>query len=120
MASANSSMRALDRLKKAANLTPIKKQVELSDGEVFEFYCKPLTMAERERAQKDAGSDEATAFALQLLVSKALDENGRPLFRAGEIAELKNEVRDSDLQSLMLAVITDQYDASEEEVDAKN
>jgi hypothetical protein len=120
MPAASSSMRALDRLKKAANLTPIKKAVTLSDGEVFEFYCRPLTMAERERAQKDAGSDEATAFALQLLVSKALDENGRPLFRAGEIAELKNEVRDSDLQSLMLAVITDQYDASEEDVDAKN
>ena len=113
-----SPIRALDRLKKAANLTPIKKQVTLSDGELFEFYCKPLTMAERERAQKDAGTDEATAFALQLVVSKALDETGRPLFRAGEIAELKNEVRDSDLQSIMLAVITDQFDA--EEVDAKN
>lgn len=118
MAQTNSTMRALDRLKKAANLVPVKKQVELSDGDVFEFYCKPLTMAERERAQKEAGSDEATAFALQLLVSKALDENGRPLFRAGEIAELKNEVRDSDLQNLMLAVITEKYDA--EEVDAKN
>lgn len=113
-------MRALDRLKKAANLTPIKKVVTLSNGEVFEFYCRPLTMAERERAQKNAGSDEASAFALQLLVSKALDENGRPLFRAGEIAELKEETRDADLQSLMLAVITSQYDASEEDVDAKN
>jgi hypothetical protein len=114
----NSSMRALDRLKKAANLVPIKKSVQLSDGDAFEFYCKPLTMAERERAQKDAGSDEATAFALQLLVTKALDDTGRPLFRAGEIAELKNEVRDSDLQELMLAVLTDKHDA--EEVDAKN
>lgn len=120
MATANSSTRALDRLKKAANLTPIKKSVTLSDGEMFEFYCRPLTMAERERAQKDAGTDEATAFALQLLVSKALDENGRPLFRAGEIAELKNEVRDADMQSLMLAVITDQYDEKEEDIDSKN
>jgi hypothetical protein len=120
MVQANPTMRALDRLKKAANLTPVKKKVELSDGDVFEFYCRPLTMAERERAQKEAGSDEATAFALQLLVSKALDENGRPLFRAGEIAELKNEVRDSDLQSLMLAVLTDQFDESEKDVDAKN
>ena len=117
MASAQ-SMRALDRLKKAANLTPIKKSVELSDGDVFEFYCTPLTMAERERAQKNAGSDEATAFALQLLIQKAKDENGQPLFRAGELAELKNEVRDADLQTLMLAVITDQYDIKED--DSKN
>lgn len=108
-------MRALDRLKKAANLTPIKKSVELSNGDVLEFYCTPLTMAERERAQKNAGSDDANAFALQLLVQKAKDENGQPLFRAGEVSELKNEVRDADLQTLMVAVITNDADVSEEE-----
>ena len=111
-------MRALDRLKKAANLTPIKKIVKLADGSEFEFYCTPLTMAERERAQKNAGSEEATAFAMQLLVQKAMDENGDKLFRPGEIAELKNEVRDADLQTLMLAVITTDNDITEEE--AKN
>lgn len=111
-------MRALDRLKKAANLTPIKKLVKLADGSEFEFYCTPLTMAERERAQKNAGSEEATAFAMQLLVQKAMDENGEKLFRPGEIAELKNEVRDADLQTLMLAVITNDNDVTEEE--AKN
>lgn len=111
-------MRALDRLKKAANLVPIKKEVTLSDGSVFEFYCTPLTMAEREKAQKAAGSDEATAFALQLLIQKAKDETGQSLFRSGEIAELKNEVRDEDLQTLMLAVITNNSDVQGEE--AKN
>ena len=111
-------MRALDRLKKAANLTPIKKVVKLADGSEFEFYCTPLTMAERERAQKNAGSDDANAFALQLLVQKATDENGEKLFRPGQIAELKNEVRDADLQALMVAVITSDSDVSEEE--AKN
>lgn len=109
---------ALDRLKKAANLTPVKKRVELSNGEVFEFYAKPLTMAEREKAQKAAGSDEATALTMQLLIQKAEDENGKPLFRSGHVADLKNEVRDQDLQSLMLAVITSDNDISEEE--AKN
>lgn len=109
-------MRALDRLKKAANLMPVKKTVKLSDGSEFEFYCTPLTMAEREKAQKDAGSDEATAFALQLLIQKAKDENGQALFRAGEIAELKNEVRDEDVQSLMLAIITKEDDLNKDEV----
>lgn len=108
-------MRALDKLKKAAHLVPAKKSVTLSDDTEFEFYCSPLTMAEREKAQKDAGSEEATAFALQLLIQKAKDENGQPLFRAGEIAELKNEVRDADLQSLMLAVITGDKTPTEEE-----
>jgi hypothetical protein len=107
--------RALDRLKKAAHLVPIKKVVTLSDGGELEFYCTPLTMAEREKAQKDAGSDEAIAFALQLLIQKAKDDAGQPLFRPGEIAELKNEVRDEDLQIMMLAVITDKNDVTEAE-----
>jgi len=106
------TLNALDRLKKAANLEPIKKQVTLSDGSIFEMFVTPLTMAERERAQKQARSDDSNAFALQLLINKALDANGTKLFNAGEIDVLKNEVKDSDLQSLMLAVIN----AEEEEV----
>jgi len=103
---------ALDRLRKAANLEPIKKEVKLSDGSIFEMYVSPLTMAERERAQKQARSDDANAFALQLLMNKALDVNGTKLFNAGEIDVLKNEVKDKDLQSLMLAVIN----SDEEEI----
>jgi hypothetical protein len=109
-------VRAIDRLRKAANLEPVKKQVELSDGSTFEMWAAPLTMAERERAQKQAKSDDANAFALQLLIAKALDENGTKLFNAGEIDVLKNEVKDKDLQALMLAILTD--DA--EPIDPKN
>ena len=50
------SARAIDRLRKAANLEPSKREVKLSDGSVFEMYVTPLTMAERERAQKQAKS----------------------------------------------------------------
>ena len=110
------NLSALDRLRKAANLEPIKKEVELSDGSIFEMYVSPLTMAERERAQRQARSDDANAFALQLLIAKAQDADGRKLFNAGEIDVLKNEVKDADLQNLMLAVIN-----SEEELpDPKN
>ena len=105
------ALRAIDRLKKAANLEPVKKEVELSNGSVFEMWVTPLTMAERERAQRKAKSDDASAFALQLLLTKAHDENGSPLFLAGEIDVLKNEVKDKDLQNLMLAVLTDESDA---------
>ena len=108
---------ALDRLRKAANLEPIKKKVTLSDGSIFEMYVTPLTMAERERAQKQVRSDDANAFALQLLMNKALDVNGTKLFNAGEIDVLKNEVKDSDLQSLMLAVLNSDQ---EEMIDPKD
>lgn len=111
------STRAIDRLRKAANLEPSKREVKLSDGSVFEMYVTPLTMAERERAQKQAKSDDATAFALQLLISKGKDENGNKLFSLGEIDILKNEVKDKDLQSLMLAILDD---GEEEAMDPKS
>jgi len=47
---------------------------------------------------------------------KALDENGSRLFKSGEIDILKNEVKDKDLQALMLAVINE----GEEMLDPKN
>ena len=105
-----SPLRAIDRLKKAANLEAVKKEVELSDGSIFEMWVTPLTMSERERAQKGAKSDDANEFALRLLMTKAQDENGQRLFNLGEIDVLKNEVKDADLQKLMLAVITDDED----------
>jgi hypothetical protein len=103
-------VRAIDRLRKAANLEPTKREIELSDGSVFEMWVSPLTMAERERAQKQAKSEDATAFALQLLISKAMDENGKKLFAPGEIDILKNEVKDKDLQALMLGILDDGND----------
>ena len=110
-----SNLSALDRLRKAANLEPKKKEVKLSDGSIFEMYVTPLTMAERDRAQR-LSKDDNNSFALQLLLAKALDETGRRLFNVGEIDVLKNEVKDSDLQKLMLAVITEE----EEIIDPKD
>jgi hypothetical protein len=108
---------ALSRLKKAANLTPVKRTIKLNDGSDFEFYSAPLTMAERERAQKMPGGDDANGWSLNLLILKAADETGQRLFAAGDAAELKNEVADADLQQLMLAIITN---PEEVEVDMKS
>jgi len=110
------NLNALARLKKAANLVPIKRIVTLTDGSEFEFWATPLTMAERERAQKQAKSDDATAFALQLLIAKAMDESGSKLFAPGEIDVLKNEVKDADLQALMLAILSE----DDEPIDPKS
>ena len=99
------TMRAIDRLRKAANLEATRKEVTLSDGTIFEMWVTPLTLAEKERAQRMAKSDDANEFALRLLLTKAQDETGEKLFQLGEIDVLKNEVRDSDLQKLMLSII---------------
>ena len=109
------TMRAIDRLRKAANLEATRKEVTLSDGTIFEMWVTPLTLAEKERAQKMARSDDANEFALRLLLTKAQDENGEKLFQPGEIDVLKNEVRDSDLQKLMLTILKEE----EEPIDQK-
>ena len=116
MATSSRPLRAVDRLKKAANLEAVKKEVELSDGSIFEMWVTPLTMSERERAQKGAKSDDANEFALRLLMTKAQDENGDRLFNIGEIDVLKNEVRDADLQALMLAIIS----TDDDDIDPKS
>ena len=97
--------RFIDKLKKAARLDPVKREITLEGGDVVVMWVTPLTAAERERAKKDARSDDPNAFALQLLVRKAKDGNGTPLFGPGDVADLKNAVRDADLQSLMVAVL---------------
>ena len=77
----------------------------LANGDEFIFYASPLTAAEREKAQKDSKSDTANDFAMQLLIAKALDENGDKLFKPGDIPVLKREVEDEDLQKIILCVL---------------
>ena len=80
----------------------------------------PLTLAERTRAQKQAKSDDATDFALQLLVSKAKDDSNRPLFNVGEIAELRNALPASVVEALMLQLIGEPEEEEDEAVDMKS
>ena len=113
-------MRALDRLKKAVSMAATKKSVTLPDGSEFEFYMTPLTLAERTKAQKQAKSDDAVDYALQLLVSKAKNGNSQPLFNPGEIAELRNELPASVVEELMLKLIGGEDDEEDEEYDMKS
>ena len=112
--------KALDQLKKAVSMKPQRRVVMLPDGSEFEFWMTPLTLAERARAQKQAKSEDATDFALQLLVSKAKDENGMPLFNQGEIADLRNMMPASVVEALMLQLIGDAEEEEEEEIDYKS
>jgi len=104
MPSSGKKLSPLDQLKRAANLVAIKKEVTLSDGSIFEFWATPLTFAERESALKGSG-DDTNAFAMKLFVAKAMFEDGRRMFASGQIPELKNEVKASDLDLLMKALI---------------
>ncbi len=114
-------MRALDRLKAAVSMKAATKSVELPDGSDFEFWMTPLTLAERSKAQKQARSDDATDFALQLLVSKAKDKNGVPMFHQGDLAELRNSLPASIVESVLLLLIGEtEADEEDEELDMKS
>jgi len=107
-------LRAIDRLKSAVSMAQAKKGVTLPDGSEFEWYMSPLTIAQRSRAQKAAGSDDAIAFSLQLLQMVAKDENGAPLFAPGDMAELRNALP-AKLVDDMLLVMLDAKDSDDEE-----
>jgi hypothetical protein len=112
--------KALDRLKKSVSMKSQRRCVQLPDSSEFEFHMTPLTLAERARAQKQAKSDDATDFALQLLVSKAKDENGIPLFSAGEIAELRNALPANVVEALLLQLIGETEEEEDEATDMKS
>ena len=114
-------MNALQRLKAAVSMKPAVKSIDLPNGEEFEFWMSPLTLAERAKAQKQAKSEDATDFALQLLVTKARDKNGVPMFGQGDLAELRNDLPASLVESLMLLLIGEvEADEEEEELDMKS
>jgi len=112
--------RAIEILAKAANFTPIKQEVVLADGTEFVFYAAPLTAAERETAQKEAKSDSANDFALQLLIRKALDENGEKIFRPGDIPVLKREVENEDLDKLLMCVLKPRGESGDKQPEPKS
>lgn len=115
-------MRALERLRAAVSMAPQRKAVTLPDGSEFEWWMSPLTLAQRAKAQRLAGSDDATAFALQLLVMVAKDESGQPLFVPAELAELRNAVPAKVVDKMLLAMLDadeKEEEEAEEEFDPK-
>jgi hypothetical protein len=114
-------MRALDQLMAAVTMQPQRKTIDLPNGDVFEFWMTPLTLAERTRAQKQAKSDDATDFAMQLLISKAKDSSGQPMFVAGELADLRNKLPSWLVDALLLKLLQQDEakdDGEEEEEDS--
>ena len=58
-------------------------------------------------------------FALQLLVFKAKDENGAPMFNQGDIADMRNSLPADLVESLLLLLIGEEEE-EEEEMDMKS
>ena len=101
-----------------------KYKYEVKDGEetVLNIYWHPLTIAERESIMAKSKGDDGNEFALNLMVEKALDENGKRLFQDGHKASLRREVNASILQEIQLAMLNSgsEYKMEEAKADLKS
>ena len=97
-----------------------KYKYEVKDGEetVLEIYWHPLTIAERESIMAKSKGDDANEFALNLMIEKALDNNGKRLFQDGHKASLRREVNSTVLQNIQMAMMTSGEDLKVEEAKA--
>ena len=117
-------MEAIELLKNKFGVSQ-KYLYELKDGDetILKIYWNPLTIAEREsivaRSGDTASGDE---FALNLMITKALDKDGNRLFQDGHKASLRREVNASTLQDIQLAMLNSgtEYKLEEAKADLKS
>ena len=117
-------MEAIELLKNKFGVSQ-KYLYELKDGEetVLEIYWNPLTIAERESIVGMSGESASSEdFALNLMIQKALDKNGKRLFQDGHKASLRREVNAGILQDIQLAMINSgsEYKLEEAKADLKS
>ena len=109
--------RAVDLLKNKFGISQLYKHEIKQDNEIIlTIYWHPLTIAEREAIQKKS-SDDVNDYALQMMIEKALDEDGKKVFQDGDKASLRREVEVSVLEEIQLAMIS--AGADKEVKDAK-
>ena len=98
--------RAVDLLKNKFGVSQLYKHDVIKDDEVIlSVYWHPLTIAEREAIQKKTNSDDTNDYALQMMIEKALDEDGKRIFQDGDKASLRREVEVSVLEEIQLAML---------------
>ena len=98
---------------------------ELKEGDqtILEIYWNPLTIAEREsNVAKSGDSGTNDDFALNLMITKALDKDGQRLFQDGHKASLRREVNAGTLQDIQLAMLSsgNQYKVEEAKATLKS
>ena len=99
--------RAVDLLRNKFGVSQLYKHNVVKDGVVeLTVYWHPLTIAEREAISKKSGTDDTNDYALQMMIEKALDQDGARLFQDGDKASLRREVSASILEEIQIAMIT--------------
>ena len=111
--------RAVDLLRNKFGISQLYKHDVIKNDEViFSVYWHPLTIAERESIIKKSGTEDNNDYALQMMIEKALDEDGKRLFQDGDKAALRREVEASILEEIQLAMVNSGADKEVKEAKA--
>ena len=96
--------RAVDLLVEAFDLNQRRKfELKNAAGDVvINLYFKPITRADRKKAQSLAGSDEALDISTQMLCRMAELEDGTKAFAPADAAKLQRQLPESVLNELEL------------------
>ena len=96
--------RTVDLLVEAFDLNQRRKfELKNAAGDVvINLYFKPITRADRKKAQSLAGSDEALDISTQMLCRMAELEDGTKAFAPADAAKLQRQLPESVLNELEL------------------
>ena len=114
------TQRTVDLLVGAFDLNQRRKfELKNSAGEkLIDLYFKPITRADRKRAQNLANSEEALDLSTQMLCQIAELEDGTEAFASADAPKLQRELPESVLNDIELFLFGLGEEASLE--DAKN
>ena len=112
--------RTVDLLVKAFDLNQRRKfELKNEAGDtVVDLYFKPITRADRKKAQSLAGTQEALDISTQMLCQMAELEDGTKAFASADAAKLQRQLPESVLNELELFLFGVASDVELEE--AKN
>lgn len=98
------SSRTVDLLVGAFDLNQRRKfELKNADGKkVVDLYFKPITRADRKKAQSLAGTDEALDISTQMLCQMAELENGSKAFASADAPKLQRQLPESVLNEIEL------------------
>ena len=96
--------RTVDLLVEAFDLNQRRKfELKNADGEVVvNLYFKPITRADRKKAQSLAGTDEALDISTQMLCQMAELEDGTKAFAPADAPKLQRQLPESVLNDVEL------------------
>ena len=98
------SNRTVDLLVGAFDLNQRRKfEMKNADGQkVVDLYFKPITRADRKKAQSLAGTEEALDVSTQMLCQMAELEDGSKAFAPADAAKLQRQLPENVLNEIEL------------------